>query len=208
VPHYNPNDIGLIAPYKKDHCLHAVGRLNAKIRELFNYDLDRPCVGDLVVGCKNHRKKYTAHNFLNGQRGVVVGVSHMGVDIQFEGDEASGPELFTPSELELNGLPKHVDYGYAVTIHKSQGGEFNHVIVAVPKNIQYTFGRPALYTAFTRAKQTLSIIGAMDILPIVLNNPGARRITILKSLAGLPLYNPPPIEQAELDGEPVSDAVF
>jgi superfamily I DNA and RNA helicase len=88
-------------------------------------------------------------------------------------------------------LPKYVEYGYAATIHKSQGGEYPHVITIVPRNIKFTFGKPALYTAFTRAKQSLTIIGALDIMPDILEDEGKRRITVLKSMLSLPLRNVP-----------------
>ena len=156
-------DIGLITPYVADHYLYAADKLNAMVRKLRGLDPDRPTVGDLVIGTKNHRKPYDAHEFMNGQRGIVAKPGDCTLAIQFEGEEQ--PEYFDASELELNGLPKYVSYGYATTIHKSQGGEYAHVIAIVPKNIAYTFGKPAIYTAFTRARQSLTIMGALDWLP-------------------------------------------
>ena len=44
--------------------------------------------------------------------------------------------LRQPDRQKLNGLPKHIVYGYATTIHKSQGGEYQHLIAIVPKNLE------------------------------------------------------------------------
>jgi UvrD-like helicase C-terminal domain len=121
--------------------------------------------------------------------------------IQFDGN--NDVEYFEPSELELNGLPRYVTYGYASTIHKSQGGEYQHVIAVVPRNLAFTFGKPSLYTAVTRAKQTLTIMGALDELPDITGREDARRCTALKSLLGLPLINPPALKpelKSELKG--------
>jgi exodeoxyribonuclease V alpha subunit len=53
--------------------------------------------------------------------------------------------------------------GYCLTIHKSQGSEYGHVIVLFPEGAQI-FGREALYTAVTRAKQTLEIYADPNVL--------------------------------------------
>lgn len=53
--------------------------------------------------------------------------------------------------------------GYCLTIHKSQGSEYEHVAVLFPEGAQI-FGREALYTAVTRAKHTLEIYAAPNVL--------------------------------------------
>jgi hypothetical protein len=190
-----PKDIGLVTPYTKKQYGYSTDKLNDKIRGILfpNEVLNKPYVGDLIIGTKNHRKSKDGngfsmkheHEFMNGQRGEVIEATTQILAIQFDGN--NDVEYFEPSELELNGLPKHVAYGYATTIHKSQGGEYEHVITIVPKNLAYTFGKPGLYTAVTRAKQTLTIMGALDELPDIIEREDARRCTVLKSLLGLPL---------------------
>jgi exodeoxyribonuclease V alpha subunit len=196
-----PSDIGLITPYTKKQYGYSTDKLNDKIRGILfpKQALNKPYVGDLIIGTKNHRKSKDRnglnmkreHEFMNGQRGVI-GTTTQILAIQFDGNNDT--EYFEPSELELNGLPKHVAYGYATTIHKSQGGEYQHVIAVVPKNLAFTFGKPGLYTAVTRAKQTLTIMGALDELPNIIEREDARRCTALKSLLGLPLFNPPELK--------------
>jgi exodeoxyribonuclease V alpha subunit len=197
-----PGDIGLITPYTKKQYLYSTDKLNEKIRGILfpKQALNKPYVGDLIIGTKNHWKSKEAkgfsmkreHEFMNGQRGIVIEATTQTLAIQFDGN--NDIEYFEPSELELNGLPKYVAYGYASTIHKSQGGEYEHVIAIVPKNLAFTFGKRGLYSAVTRAKQTLTIMGALDELAGIIEREDVRRCTVLKSLLGLPLINPPQLK--------------
>jgi exodeoxyribonuclease V alpha subunit len=52
---------------------------------------------------------------------------------------------------------------FALTIHKSQGSEYDHVVLFLPKGAE-RFGKELLYTAVTRAKQKLTIIAVKGIL--------------------------------------------
>jgi RecD/TraA family predicted helicase len=192
------DDIGVIAPYTKKQYAYSTDKLNHKIRGILfpGKGLERPYIGDLIIGTKNHTKSKDnnkgEHEFMNGQRGIVIEADARVLAIQFDGNDDI--EYFEPSELEINGLPKYVAYGYATTIHKSQGGEYQHVITVVPKNLSVTFGKAGLYTAITRARQTLTIIGAVDQLQSIIERDDPRRCTALKSLLGLPLILKPDLK--------------
>ena len=71
---------------------------------------------------------------------------------------------------------------YAVTVHKSQGSEFDCVILPlldVPPLLKY---RNLLYTAVTRAKKMLVIIGSEEVFSqMVQNNRKTLRYTLLKN---------------------------
>ncbi|WP_392553176.1 exodeoxyribonuclease V subunit alpha [Orbus wheelerorum] len=60
-------------------------------------------------------------------------------------------------------LPEH-ETAYAMTIHKSQGSEFEHVAVILPNQHSPLLTRSLLYTAVTRAKQTISLYSSKTIL--------------------------------------------
>lgn len=59
-------------------------------------------------------------------------------------------------------LPKH-EYAYSVSVHKSQGSEFDHVLMLVPKGSE-VFGREVFYTAATRARQRLDVWGEDEVI--------------------------------------------
>ncbi len=52
-------------------------------------------------------------------------------------------------------LPKY-EYAYCISVHKSQGSEFDHVLLMLPEGSEY-FGREALYTGITRARRCLEL---------------------------------------------------
>lgn len=59
-------------------------------------------------------------------------------------------------------LPPH-ETVFAMTIHKSQGSEFNEVLMALPDKINPVLTKELIYTAITRAKQTVKVVANADI---------------------------------------------
>jgi len=51
-----------------------------------------------------------------------------------------------------------------MTIHKSQGSEFNAVSVVLPENVSPLLSRELLYTAVTRARQRVDVLGAREVV--------------------------------------------
>ncbi len=86
----------------------------------------------------------------NGDVGVVVRAGD-GVQVAFRG--AVGVRLFGPSRLE------DIETAHAMTIHKSQGSQFDHVVVVLPDETSPILTRELLYTAVTRARQGVTVIG-------------------------------------------------
>ncbi len=63
-----------------------------------------------------------------------------------------------------------LEHAYAVTIHKSQGSEYNYVIIPLFNGYPKLFTRNLLYTAMTRAKKMLIIIGNRNIINFMVDN--------------------------------------
>ncbi len=59
-------------------------------------------------------------------------------------------------------LPPH-ETVFAMTIHKSQGSEFNEVLIALPDKMNPVLTKELIYTAITRAKQTVKIVAAAEV---------------------------------------------
>ena len=55
------------------------------------------------------------------------------------------------------------EWGYCLSVHKSQGSEYDKVIALVPPGSE-RFGREVLYTAVTRAKKEIFLVGDKSIL--------------------------------------------
>jgi len=122
----------------------------------------------------------------NGDIGTILFVKKTEgtVVIDFEGRIAEySTELL--NQLEL---------AYAVTVHKSQGSEFPYVIIPIIDGFDKLYFRNLLYTAVTRAKQMIIIVGSEDrIRYMVENNRKTLRYTCLKSFLKTELKN----EQAD-----------
>ena len=73
-------------------------------------------------------------------------------------DAAGGVRRFLPHRL-----PEH-ETVYAMTVHKSQGSEFDHVILILPDMDYPLMTRELIYTGLTRARQTVSIWGTEPVL--------------------------------------------
>lgn len=100
-----------------------------------------------IMITENHHKL----GLYNGDIGLIWQENDQLVAV-FE--QVDGYKTLIPSRLPSFELV------YAMTIHKTQGSEFNHVLMALPDNSQNKLlTRELLYTGITRAKQQLSVIG-------------------------------------------------
>ncbi len=79
-----------------------------------------------------------------------------------------GPRMFSPSRLPA------FEPAWAVTVHRSQGSEFEKVLFILPPEDSPLIGRELLYTAITRAKKEIVIYGTMDALEKCVRRPTMR----------------------------------
>ena len=103
---------------------------------------------------------------------VKVVLTGDGLRVQIEGTEE---RLLAPSQLEAP------ETWWAMTVHKSQGSEFAHVVVSIPDVPAPILTRELLYTAVTRAKSRLTLFGSIDAIRTAIETP----ITRTSGLRGL-----------------------
>ena len=102
----------------------------------------------------------------NGDTGVIV-ESHLGrPSAVFE----RGGELLSFSPLRLGA----VETVYAMTIHKSQGSQFDAAAVLLPPSSSRILTRELLYTAVTRAREELILVGTEEAVRSAVGRPVAR----------------------------------
>ena len=78
---------------------------------------------------------------------------------------------FTPEEsgqsgtrqFRLSDLPE-CELSFAVTVHKSQGSEFDTVLILIPEQISPVVTRQLLYTGITRSRKQVIIFGSMPMI--------------------------------------------
>lgn len=111
----------------------------------------------------------------NGDIGNIVKISKNEgrIVIDFEGRIAE----YTSEMLE------QLELAYAITVHKSQGSEFNVVILPLLGGFEKLYYRNLLYTAVTRAKKMLIIVGSKNVVErMVANNRRTLRYSCLKDM--------------------------
>ena len=114
------------------------------------------------------RNDYSLSLF-NGDIGIT---SVKGAGVVFPSPD-SVPHIVHPSRL-----PEH-ETAYAMTIHKSQGSEFDNVLVVMPDSWNMVMTRELLYTAVTRARKSVVIAAESDIVREMVLTP-TRRMSGLK----------------------------
>ncbi|MEO6987707.1 MAG: exodeoxyribonuclease V subunit alpha [Aquihabitans sp.] len=107
----------------------------------------------------------TTNRVFNGDVGLAV-----------PGDR--GLALALPDGTGVRTMPvarvREVDTWWAMTIHKSQGSEFPHAVVALPQATSPILTRELLYTAVTRARSQVTLVASPDALRRAVDSPVAR----------------------------------
>ncbi|MBN2041827.1 MAG: exodeoxyribonuclease V subunit alpha [Spirochaetes bacterium] len=93
-------------------------------------------------------------------------------------DENSGMYFYIKSGSTLRKivpmkLPEH-ETVFSMTVHKSQGSEFNNVLLVLPENPLPLLTREMLYTAVTRARDSVEICGSEFVIRYMIENPTNR----------------------------------
>jgi exodeoxyribonuclease V alpha subunit len=110
----------------------------------------------------------------NGDVGVVV-ADGTGVAVALP----QGPDVRTLPVSRLHD----VDTWWAMTIHKSQGSEFPHVVVSLPQAGSPILTRELLYTGVTRAKERLTVVASEAAIRAAVERPVARASGLAARLA-------------------------
>ncbi len=183
------NDIQVLSPTRKGPLgtvelnKRLQSALNPKTREkseikTFLYTFR---TGDKVMQTKNDydiswkKGEEKGTGIFNGDIGVIVKLNKIlgNITIDFDGRVA-----------EYNvGMLDNLELAYAATVHKSQGSEFDAVVIPILGGYDQLYFRNLLYTAVTRAKKLIVIVGSVKRLEfMVQNNRKMNRYTCLKQM--------------------------
>jgi exodeoxyribonuclease V alpha subunit len=121
-------------------------------------------LGDKVMQLRNDYDK----GVYNGDLGVIVEMAPDGARLKIElGDGRT-------AEYERGELDQLV-HAYAVSVHKSQGSEYPAVVIPVATQHFVMLQRSLLYTAVTRGKKLVCIVGSKKAVGMAVRNASARR---------------------------------
>ena len=175
-------DIQVLAPMYKGE--NGIDNLNVILRDLFNPKSDEKkeiTIGDVMYRVNDKVLQLANNpdcNVYNGDIGYIKKIETKLI-----------PRKKDIITIDFDG--NYVDYGkddmfmikhaYAITIHKSQGSEFAHVIMPVCRNYYKMLYNKLIYTGVSRAKKSLVIIGEANALLMAINNDySSNRKTTLK----------------------------
>ncbi|MCL1950225.1 MAG: ATP-dependent RecD-like DNA helicase [Turicibacter sp.] len=179
---YNPGQIQVLVPLYRGE--NGIDSLNFMLQELFNpktadkreliFGEKAFRIGDKVLQLSNQPET----EVMNGDVGEVIGIS-----LAAENKEKQDQLIVDFDEREVaykKGDLIQLTHAYCVSVHKSQGSEYPIVIMPMTNQYHVMLQKKLIYTAITRAKQSLVIIGEESALVRGVQNEGDERQTTLK----------------------------
>ena len=176
----NNDNYQILCPMYKT--LNGIDRINTNLQSIYNPKAKSKKEiiinsvlyreGDKVIQLTN----MPDDNVFNGDIGYIIEINNgtkKEVIIDFDGNLVR----YTSSNFNKFSL------AYAISIHKSQGSEFDYVLIPVLKEYGKMLYRKLIYTGITRAKKKLYLIGDIDALRFAIkNNSNDIRRTTLKDM--------------------------
>lgn len=189
---YKPEDIQVLAPMKAGPC--GIDNLNRRLQMTINThysgielesEFSKFHVGDKVMQMVNNYDQSYVKYEENGmtQEGSGVFNGDIGYITRIEPDTHEVTIRFDDGKICKYARTDlyQISLAYAITIHKSQGSEFDCVVIPLVPGAPIIITRNLLYTAITRAKKTVVLVGSKQILArMIHNNYTAKRYTLLK----------------------------
>ncbi|MBR4474876.1 MAG: ATP-dependent RecD-like DNA helicase [Oscillospiraceae bacterium] len=166
VQRYGVDNVALLSPFRQK-TETGVNALNEVLRDSVNpkasYKVEAVCgkklfrQGDKVMQTRNH------DDVSNGDIGTITGITKTANDVCVHVDFGDGRvKEYDSTDLEM------LDLGYATTIHKSQGSEYRSVIINLQCAHSLMLTRPLVYTAITRGKDRVILVGERKALCIAI----------------------------------------
>lgn len=166
-------DVQVLSPMHRFLC--GVENLNLMLQEQLNpkknqdelkYSSQTFRVSDKVMHIRNNYQK----NVFNGDIGFIQDINNEKLTVDYF------DHIVTYEKNELNELT----LAYASSVHKSQGSEYKVVIIPLSTSHYIMLQRNLLYTAITRAKQKVIIIGSKKaLMTAIQSNRTQKRYTLL-----------------------------
>ena len=166
----------VLAPMYKG--LNGIDSLNSMMADIFNPNSEKFVIGDKYYRINDKVIQLVNdvdNNVYNGDIGYIRDIYYLDKKMVVEIDYSGNIVEYKSGEFDKFNL------AYAVSIHKSQGSEYANVVIILARSFNRMFYNKLIYTAVTRAKSSLIILGSIDSLnKSVLTNYGANRNTYLK----------------------------
>ena len=114
------------------------------------------------------KNKENGTGIFNGELGTISKIDDITkqIEIKFDDEKTAWYEY---NELE------QLEHSYSITIHKSQGSEFDVVIMCLPQAAPMLLTRNLLYTGITRARKLLIVLGTKKTVEYMIQNTETKK---------------------------------
>lgn len=174
---YDIKNVQVLAPVYKG--INGIDNLNKTLQKIFNPKSDdkNETYDGNVIYRENDKvlqlENMPDDNVFNGDIGFIEKINGSEITVNFDGNKVK----YTPKEY------KNIKHGYAISIHKAQGSEFEIVLMPITNAYKMMLYRKIIYTGITRAKKSLMLIGnPKAFYQGVYNNGTKKRNTLLKDI--------------------------
>lgn len=175
---YSPlENIQVLSPSKKGEL--GTAELNRKLQARLNPKSDDKAevtigsrtfrTGDKVMQIKNNYdiswykdNGETGEGIFNGDIGIIQNIDKKSKSIKIN--------FYDKTAVLTYDYASELDFAYAITVHKSQGNEFDAVVIPMFSGPPQLYYRNLLYTAVTRAKKALILVGVPQTVEYMVNN--------------------------------------
>lgn len=158
---YGIDNVQILSPYRTKSEA-GVNRLNEEAQKVVNPP--SPAKNEIQFGKRIYREGdrvmqiKNRNGISNGDIGCITSIqvdedNELELAVTFTGNRS---EIYEREDLEI------LDLAYATSVHKSQGSEYKIVILAMLKSFYALLKRNLLYTAVTRAKEKVVVVGQRD----------------------------------------------
>jgi len=110
-------------------------------------------------------------NLFNGDIGICWPDENGRATVFFEANRSDGSSYLR--RLPISRIPEH-ETAWAITIHKSQGSQFKHVVIFLPEEPSRILTRELIYTGITRASESVLLCAPPDIARLAIQSPTQR----------------------------------
>ena len=180
---YTANEVQILVPMYRGDC--GIDSLNVMLQEIFNPPDEQNKremtfgqrifrIGDKVLQLANQPET----GVMNGDVGEVIGISYKNEN---DDKEEKLIACFDTKEVTYKkGDLQNLTHAYCVSVHKSQGSEYPIVILPMTHAYHVMLQKKLIYTAITRAKRSLIVIGEYLAFDKGVKNEGEERQTTLR----------------------------
>lgn len=169
---YDESNIQVLAPMYKT--VNGIDNLNKNLQEIFNPNIDMSFEINLteVTYRKNDKVLQLVNETESGIANGDIGYIHDIVPARISESKKNEIIVDFDGNLVTYTPDKYINlkHAYAISVHKSQGNEFEMVILPIVNSFNRMLYNKLIYTAVTRAKKSLIIVGDKDAFIKAVNN--------------------------------------